>query len=682
MGLRRSLPRQLLHSLLRASSLLPGQVAAAAGSSIRPASSLADDDDRGVGRPTTPWVRQVISGVDLMRHPKYNKGLAFSETERDRLYLRGLLPPAVLSQEVQLERTMLNIRSKDSDLEKYTYLTSLQERNERLFYRVLIENFEELLPVVHSPTVRVACQRYGLMFKSLPRGLFITLEDKGRVFRILKNWPERNVKVIVVTDGERVGNLGDLGVQAVGVPISKLSLHTACGGIAPAVCVPVVIDVSCCCPGRCADPGVLLARHRASRSWHWHLALGLALALATQAAPPSAASAACGRQPAPCCAPPPPPSAAQVQRPVGWLPPACPAGPPPPRLPLTPPAGGHGQRGPPAQPLLRGRAAQAGARRRLLRAAGRVPDGGEAQVGGCTRRGAAGRGQGRQGWGGPGRRTDSVLRSLVLIPTWRLPTMASAQHRRAPPPNSPQLLPFSARSHGPAPNLPTPCPASTPTLRRYGNTTLVHFEDLTYENASKVLNMYRTELPCFNDDIQGMAAAVLAGGPATLPAPALPRPALPASTPCWRSALRPLSNAHCWRAAPSPRRPAAQGEQRPRCPLPPCPLPPPLAAPCAHLPLPHTAGLLAALPKTGGSLAQQTILLSGEGPQATCIAELLAAAIASQTNQTVLDTRRRIWLADSRGLVTRERGDSSTLEDYKLPYCHTGARQGGATGPC
>jgi hypothetical protein len=255
MGLQRSLSRQLL-AALRPSALLPEQAAAGAGSA-RFASSLADEDDR-VGRPTTPWVRQVISGVDLMRHPKYNKGLAFSETERDRLYLRGLLPPAVLSQEVQLERTVLNIRSKDSDLEKYTYLTSLQERNERLFYRVLIENFEELLPVVHTPTVRLACQKYGLMFKSLPRGLFITLEDKGRVFRILKNWPERNVKVVVVTDGERVGNLGDLGVQAVGVPISKLSLYTACGGIAPAVCVPVVIDVSPASPCPCRAPAVPL----------------------------------------------------------------------------------------------------------------------------------------------------------------------------------------------------------------------------------------------------------------------------------------------------------------------------------------------------------------------------------------------------------------------------------------
>eukprot|EP00879_Flechtneria_rotunda_P023346 GHRR01024696.1.p1 GENE.GHRR01024696.1~~GHRR01024696.1.p1 ORF type:complete len:160 (+),score=36.26 GHRR01024696.1:266-745(+) len=91
--------------------------------------------DEKMGRPTTPWVRQVISGVDLMRHPKYNKGLAFSESERDRLYLRGLLPPAVLSQEVQLERAIRNIRSKEDPLDKYTYLSSLQGRNERLFYR-------------------------------------------------------------------------------------------------------------------------------------------------------------------------------------------------------------------------------------------------------------------------------------------------------------------------------------------------------------------------------------------------------------------------------------------------------------------------------------------------------------------------------------------------------------------
>jgi malate dehydrogenase (oxaloacetate-decarboxylating)(NADP+) len=226
------------------------------------ATSLNSEDEDKAGRPTTPFVRQVISGVDLMRHPKYNKGLAFSDSERDRLYLRGLLPPALLSQEVQVERTILNIRSKESNLSKFMYLTSLQERNERLFYRVLIENFEELLPIIYTPTVHNASLKYGLMFKSLPRGLFITLEDRGRVFRILKNWPERNLKTIVVTDGERVGNVGDLGVQAVGIPISKLALYSACGGINPSLCLPVQIDVGTDNEELLRSPFYVGVRHR------------------------------------------------------------------------------------------------------------------------------------------------------------------------------------------------------------------------------------------------------------------------------------------------------------------------------------------------------------------------------------------------------------------------------------
>ncbi|WIA32021.1 hypothetical protein OEZ86_002874 [Tetradesmus obliquus] len=363
-----------------------------------------------MGRPTTPWVRQVISGVDLMRHPKYNKGLAFSESERDRLYLRGLLPPAVLSQEVQLERAILNIRSKDSPLDKYTYLSSLQGRNERLFYRVLMEHFEELLPMVSIPTVREACQKYGLMFKSLPRGLFVTLEDRGRVFRILKNWPERNVRVITVTDGERVGPLGDLGVQAIGVPISKLALHTACGGVEPATTMPVVFDV--------------------------------------------------------------------------------------------------------------------------------------------------------------GTDNEDLLRSPLYV---------GVRHRRVRGDAYYQLLDEFL----------------TAVRRRYGNTTLIHFCDMAYDNAAKLLNMYRTDFPCFSDELQGLGTAVL-------------------------------------------------------------------------------AAILGSLPKTGGSLADHTVLLSGEGAAAACVAELLAAAVAHQTGTTVLEARQNIWLVDSKGLVTRSRGDSSTLEDYKLPYCHSG----------
>ncbi|KAG2437633.1 hypothetical protein HYH02_011272 [Chlamydomonas schloesseri] len=344
-----------------------------------------------------------------MRHPKYNKGLAFSDAERDRLYLRGLLPPAVLSQEVQLERTLLNIRSKDSDLEKSTYMQGLQERNERLFHRVLVENMEELLPVVYTPTVRLACQKYGLMFKSLPRGLFITLEDRGRVFRILKNWPERNVKLLVVSDGERVGDLGDLGVQAVGVPISKISLYTACGGISPSITMPVMVDV--------------------------------------------------------------------------------------------------------------------------------------------------------------GTDNEELLRS---------PFYVGVRHRRVRGDPYYELMDEFL----------------TAVKRRFGNTVLVQFEDMAYDNASKLLNMYRTEFPCFNDDMSGTAAAVL-------------------------------------------------------------------------------AGVLAALPRTGGRLADHRIVFVGEGAVVACIAELFATAVATATNQTVLDARKRLWLVDSQGLVTRERGDSSTLESFKLPFCHS-----------
>lgn len=371
--------------------------------------SISDADDK-VHRPTTPWVRQVISGVDLMRHPKFNKGMAFSDSERDRLYLRGLLPPAILSQEVQVERIMLNIRNKASVLEKHTYMQSLQERNERLFYRVLFENFDELLPLLQRPTVQMVCQKYNLMFKSLPRALFITLEDRGHVFRILKNWPERHVNLLVVTDGERMGYVGDVGVQAIGGPISKLSLYTACAGIAPALCLPIVIDTGTDNEELINSPFYVGVRHRRVR-------------------------------------------------------------------------------GDPYYQLM-----------------------------------------------------DELLMAV---------------------------------------------------RRRFGNTVLVQFEDMVHDNASKLLNMYGTEFPCFSDEMLGSSAAVL-------------------------------------------------------------------------------AAVLASLMKTGGHLADHTFLFSGDDPNITCIAELIAAAIAQQTSQTFLDARKKIWLVDGNGLVTRERGDSSTLEGFKLPFCHSG----------
>jgi malate dehydrogenase (oxaloacetate-decarboxylating)(NADP+) len=173
---------------------------------------------------------------------QYNKGLAFSYQERDRLYLRGLLPPAVLSQEVQAERVMTNLRNMEVTVQKVTYLMSLQERNERLFYFVMEHNIEELLPLLQYPAIGKYCLKYSLMFRSLPRGLFLSLADKGHIATIIKNWPERRVKAISLTDGESLGTLGDVGVQAIGIPISRLALFTALGGIDPSVCLPVTID--------------------------------------------------------------------------------------------------------------------------------------------------------------------------------------------------------------------------------------------------------------------------------------------------------------------------------------------------------------------------------------------------------------------------------------------------------
>ncbi|XP_048423239.1 NADP-dependent malic enzyme-like [Pyrus x bretschneideri] len=190
----------------------------------------------------TPWNYSVASGYSLLRDPQYNKGLAFTEKERDAHYLRGLLPPATISQQVQEKKLMNTIRQYQVPLQKYMALTELQERNERLFYKLLIDNVEELLPIVYTPTVGEACQKFGSIFRR-PQGLYISLKEKGKVLEVLKNWPVRAVQVIVVTDGERILGLGDLGCQGMGIPVGKLALYTALGGVRPSACLPVTIDV-------------------------------------------------------------------------------------------------------------------------------------------------------------------------------------------------------------------------------------------------------------------------------------------------------------------------------------------------------------------------------------------------------------------------------------------------------
>jgi len=181
-------------------------------------------------------------GVDLLHDPVLNKGTAFSEAERDGLGLRGLLPSRVFTQEGQMARVLENIRRKTSDIEKYIFLVSLQDRNETLFYRVVMENIEEMMPLIYTPTVGQGCQEFGHIFRR-PHGMYISNKNRGRVRQILRNWPYDDVRMIVITDGERILGLGDLGANGMGIPVGKLSLYTACAGIHPTQCLPVTLDV-------------------------------------------------------------------------------------------------------------------------------------------------------------------------------------------------------------------------------------------------------------------------------------------------------------------------------------------------------------------------------------------------------------------------------------------------------
>ena len=181
-------------------------------------------------------------GMDLLSNPLLNKGTAFTEAERDAFGLRGLLPPRVFTMEEQLQRTYGNFSRKADPLEKYIFLTTLQNRNEILFYRLIQEHAEEMIPIIYTPTVGQACLEYGAIFRR-PRGLFISIRERGRIAEILSHWPCRDARIIVVTDGERILGLGDLGAYGMGIPVGKLSLYTACAGLHPYYCLPITLDV-------------------------------------------------------------------------------------------------------------------------------------------------------------------------------------------------------------------------------------------------------------------------------------------------------------------------------------------------------------------------------------------------------------------------------------------------------
>ncbi|NWS67241.1 MAON protein, partial [Crotophaga sulcirostris] len=203
-------------------------------------------------------------GYDITRNPHLNKGMAFTLQERLQLGIHGLLPPCFLSQDVQVLRVMKNYENKSNDLDKYIVLMTLQDRNEKLFYRVLTSDIERFMPIVYTPTVGLACQQYGLAFRR-PRGLFITIHDKGHIATMLNSWPEENIKAIVVTDGERILGLGDLGSYGMGIPVGKLALYTACGGVHPQQCLPVLLDVGTDNEALLSDPLYIGLKHKRVR---------------------------------------------------------------------------------------------------------------------------------------------------------------------------------------------------------------------------------------------------------------------------------------------------------------------------------------------------------------------------------------------------------------------------------
>jgi malate dehydrogenase (oxaloacetate-decarboxylating)(NADP+) len=207
------------------------------------------------------------TGIALLHDPILNKGTAFTAAERDALGLRGLLPPHVCTADEQAQRVLENFRREPTPLDKYINLTALHDRNETLFFRIVCDNPDEMLPIIYTPTVGLACQQFGHIFQR-PRGLFVSIDDLGRVEQVLRNWPYADVAMIVVTDGERILGLGDQGANGMGIPVGKLALYTACAGVDPRRCLPVVLDVGTNNPALLADPlyiGLVRERVRGER---------------------------------------------------------------------------------------------------------------------------------------------------------------------------------------------------------------------------------------------------------------------------------------------------------------------------------------------------------------------------------------------------------------------------------
>ena len=202
----------------------------------------------------------IPRGMDLLNCQGLNKGTAFTEQERSKLGLHGLLPPQIESLEEQTVRAYEAYKRKDEDLERHIYLRALQDTNEVLFYRLLLDHIEEMTPIVYTPVVARACQQFSHIYRR-PRGLFISYPLRDRIPELLRNRPNREVDVIVVTDGERILGIGDQGAGGLGIPIGKLSLYSLIGGIRPQRTLPIVLDVGTNNKERLTDPEYIGWRH-------------------------------------------------------------------------------------------------------------------------------------------------------------------------------------------------------------------------------------------------------------------------------------------------------------------------------------------------------------------------------------------------------------------------------------
>ena len=209
-------------------------------------------------------VEIAVTGQALLENPLLNKGSAFSEEERREFGLSGLVPPHVSTTEEQLARTYGSYTQKNSDIERFIYLVSLQDRNETLFYRLLQEHITEMMPIIYTPVVGEGCKQYSRIYRR-PRGLYISYPQRDNIDTLLANAPNKDIEVIVVTDGERILGLGDLGVGGMGIPVGKLSLYTLCAGVPPARTLPIILDVGTDNQELLQDPLYLGWRHERVR---------------------------------------------------------------------------------------------------------------------------------------------------------------------------------------------------------------------------------------------------------------------------------------------------------------------------------------------------------------------------------------------------------------------------------